>query len=79
MTATKQPMPPAEVAAMLSQAEALIKAVRPMLKTKQIDWHRISQVLGMVRDVVNEPAGTILDWELERMRFVRDAILGPDE
>lgn len=64
---------------MLSQAEALIKAVRPMLKAKQIDWHRISQVLGMVRDVVNEPAGTILDWELARMRAAREIILGPDE
>lgn len=61
-------MPPSEVVAALTRAEALLKAMRPLLKARRIDWHRVNHVLTMAREELNEPAATILDWELDRYR-----------
>lgn len=65
-------MPPAEVDAALTRVEGLMKAIRPMLKAKRIDWHRVDQLLRMARDQFDEPCSTILDWDIAQMREERD-------
>lgn len=72
MTVPKQPLPPAEVVAAIERAEALLKAARPLLKAKRIDWHKVWQVLRMADGEISEPAHAITDWDIDQMRAARE-------
>lgn len=71
MSNPKPPLLPAEVVAAMERAEALLKAARPLLKAKRIDWHKVRQVLYMAEREISEPCSTILDWDMEQMRIAR--------
>lgn len=62
---------PAEVDQMIARVTELLKATRPQLKAKKVDWHRVSQLLTMVREEVGETAHSILDWEIEQLAITR--------
>lgn len=66
MSAVKPPIPPAEVAAAVARAEGVLKAVRPLLKAKNITWDRVYDLLRMATDELDEPCRLILDWKIER-------------
>ena len=62
---------PAEVDQMIHRVSELLKATRPQLKAKKVDWHRVSQLLTMVREEIGEIAHSILDWEIEQLAVAR--------
>lgn len=66
MSAVKPPIAPAEVAAAVARAEGVLKAVRPLLKAKNITWGRVYDLLRMATDELDEPCRLILDWKIER-------------
>lgn len=72
MTTPRHPVPPAEVIAAIERAEALLKAVRPLLKAKKIDWHKVWQVLRMADGEISESASAIVDWDIDQMRAARE-------
>lgn len=72
MTAPRYPVPPADVIAAIERAEALLKAVRPLLKAKKVDWHKVWQVLRMADGEISEPASAIVDWDIKQMRGARE-------
>jgi len=63
---TKQPLPAADVVAAMERAEGVLKAVRPLLKAKQITWGRVYDLLNMAVDELREPSSAIIDWQIER-------------
>lgn len=73
MTLPKQPLPPAEIVASVARAEGVLKAVRPLLKAKQVNWSRVYDLLRMATDEIDEPCRIIIDWQIDRQREARAA------
>lgn len=61
-------MPATDVAAAMERAEGVLKAVRPLLKAKVVNWNRVFDLLNMARDELSEPCSAIIDWQIERHR-----------